>query len=104
MGYAADGRARLVAPEVQQRVYDGVGDGLGVVLVGGAAAGAWSLRGTSRRLEVALDLFEPAGPQLRAALDERLAAIAELLGAREAVVAGDGPFRRQRPRRPVSRP
>ena len=41
MGYAPDGRRRLVLRDVQDRVYNEAGDGLGVVLVEGAAAGAW---------------------------------------------------------------
>jgi hypothetical protein len=39
--YAPDGRQRLVHPDTQERVYTPTGDGLGVVLVNGAAAGAW---------------------------------------------------------------
>ncbi|HEV2742815.1 MAG TPA: winged helix DNA-binding domain-containing protein, partial [Rubrobacter sp.] len=55
MGYAPDGRGRFVHPEVQDRVYTPAGDGLGVVLVGGMAAGAWEARFSGKVLEVGLD-------------------------------------------------
>jgi hypothetical protein len=83
MGYAPDGRGRFVHPEVQDRVYTPAGDGLGVVLVGGVAAGAWEARFSGKVLEVGLDMFETPGPRLGDLLEERFGEIAAFLGARE---------------------
>jgi Winged helix DNA-binding domain len=90
MGYAPDGRARLVHPDNQRRMYvqKGVvapgqpniglpGDGYPVVLVGGEAAGTWNLtlKGSSAVL------FDTVGSATRRRVDERLAAAAELLAS-----------------------
>ena len=83
MGYAPDGRERFVHPDVQDRVYTPAGDGLGVVLVDGQAAGAWSARFPGDRMEVALDMFEAPGARLKKTVAERFEAVAALLGARE---------------------
>ena len=82
MGHAPDGRRRFVHPDVQDRVYTPVGDGLGVVLVGGAAAGAWSVRFSGRRMEVELDLFEKPGAELEQSIKGRFEETAAFLGAR----------------------
>lgn len=59
-GYAADGRERFVLhPDVRGRVCTPAGDGLGVVLVGGVATGAWEVRFSGGTMEVRLDAFEP---------------------------------------------
>ncbi|CAA9511567.1 MAG: hypothetical protein AVDCRST_MAG05-3062 [uncultured Rubrobacteraceae bacterium] len=84
MGYAPDGRGRFVHPEVQDRVYTPAGDGLGVALVGGAAAGAWEARFSGKVLEVGLDMFEAPGPSLGDLLKERFGELAAVLGAGEA--------------------
>ena len=83
MGYAADGRERFVHPDVRGRVYTPAGDGLGVVLVGGVAAGAWEARFSGKTMEVGLDAFEPPGAWLGKALEERFGEVAAFLGARE---------------------
>ena len=83
MGYAADGRERLVHPEVQDRIYTPVGDGLGVVLVGGRAAGAWEARLSGKVMEFKLDMFERPGARLEEVLRERFGEVAAFLGARE---------------------
>ncbi len=83
MGYAPDGRGRVVHPEVQERVYTPAGDGLGVVLVGGTAAGAWESRFSGKTLEVRSDMFEPPGPHLGGLLEERFGEVAAFLGAWE---------------------
>lgn len=88
MGFAPDGRARLVHPDNQKRIYvqKGVvapgqpnlglpGDGYPVVLVDGEAVGTWNvtLKGYST------ELFDTVGPATRHRLDQRLAAAAALL-------------------------
>ena len=80
MGYAPDGRQRFVHPDVQNRLYDADGNGLGAVLVDGTAAGAWSARLAGRRMEVELDMFERPGTRLKRAVVEQFEAIAALLG------------------------
>ena len=82
MGYAPDGRGRFVHPEVRDRVYTPVGDGLGVVLVGGKAAGAWEARLSGGTAEVRLDMFERAGARLKVAIEDGFGEISALLGAR----------------------
>lgn len=82
MGYAPDGRRRFVHPDVQDRIYDADGNGLGVVLVNGAAAGAWSARLVGRRMEVDLEMFERPGGRLKRTIEDRIEAAAAFLGAR----------------------
>lgn len=84
MGYAPDGRRRFVRPELQGRVYSEAGDGLGMVLVDGEAAGAWEARfpGGGRQMQVDLDLFDSPGASLKEAIEERFEAVAAFLGAR----------------------
>lgn len=84
MGYPADGRARLVDPRHQERLYDFRGDGLGAVLVGGRAVGSWTSRFKGRRMEVEVDLFAKRQPtRLRKAIKEGFERIAGLLDASE---------------------
>ena len=78
MGYPLGGRGRFADPEVVARCYDFRGDGLPVVLVDGAAAGTWAIR-SGRGVAFNVDLFDPVGPKLRRALDERLEAVRTLL-------------------------
>lgn len=78
MGYPRDGRGRFAHPDVAERCYDFRGDGLPVVLVGGAAAGTWAIR-AGRGLEFDVDLFDGLGPRARGALDARLDAVRALL-------------------------
>jgi winged helix DNA-binding protein len=81
MGYAPDGRQRFVHPDVQDRIYDADGNGLGVVLVDGTAVGAWSARLGGRHMEVELDMFERANARLKQTITDRFEAVAALLGA-----------------------
>ncbi len=81
MGYAPDGRQRFVHPDVQNRIYDADGNGLGVVLVNSTAAGAWSARMAGKHMEVELDMFERPGSRLKQTIADRLEAVAALLGA-----------------------
>ncbi len=83
MGYAADGRGRFVHPDVRGRVYTPVGDGLGVVLVGGTAAGAWEARFSGKVMEARLDMFERPGARLKKTIKDRFGEIAAFMNARE---------------------
>jgi hypothetical protein len=81
MGFAPDGRQRLVHPDVQPRVYTPLGVGLPgdanpVVLVDGEVAGTWTF---SRADGAAVQPFEPLGPRARRRLEERLDAAAGVL-------------------------
>ena len=87
MGYAADGRGRFASSEHVDRLYDDMGNGLGVVLAGGQAVAAWGSRFAGKRLEVSLDRFERLRGPLQAALEQRFHEIAVLLGGSEATVA-----------------
>ena len=82
MGYAPDGRGRFVHPGVQDLVYTPAGDGLGVVLVGGTAAGAWEARFSGRTMAVRLDMFERPGAKLKKVLEDGFGEVAASLGAR----------------------
>lgn len=88
MGYAPDGRGRLVHPDNQTRIYVrkaviapgqpniGLpGDGYPVVLVDGEAVGTWNLtlKGSS------IELFDTVGAATRRRLDERLAQVETLM-------------------------
>jgi hypothetical protein len=50
-----------VHPDVQGRAYTSAGDGLGLVLAGGTAAGAWEARFCGKLMEVRLNMFERPG-------------------------------------------
>jgi hypothetical protein len=73
-----------VHPDVLDRLYNDAGDGLGVVLVEGAAAGAWEAHfaGGSGLMRVDLTLFERPGASLMRAIEQRFEAVAAVLGAR----------------------
>ena len=60
------------------------GDGLGVVLVGGTAAGAWEARFSGRTMEVRLDMFERPGARLEEAIQDGFGEVGASLGARGA--------------------
>ena len=103
MGYPLDGRSRFLGRDVHDRVFDGDGNGLAMVLRGGRAVGAWAHRGERGQLAVDLDLFEPVGRGERDAIETELASIAAFLGYRGTVirdVASVIPNRR-RQRRPL---
>lgn len=95
MGYARGGRSRFVRPEDESRLFANNADGMGAVLRGGVAIGAWWLRFRGARMEVDLDLFAPASAALRAIVDDRLAGVGALLGAAGVDVV-DGPVRGRR--------
>jgi hypothetical protein len=91
MGYAPDGRDRLVRREHLDRAYTG-GDGRGLVLRAGLAIGAWGARFAGRQMEVRLDLFDAVTPGLRRAIEEKMQQTARLLDAVDVVVI-EGPMR-----------
>ena len=86
MGYPLDGRSRFLDRDVHDRVFDGDGNGLGMVLVDGRAAGAWLHRAAGTAMEVDLDLFDRPGSRLRAGAGEAFGDLAAFLGYRRAVV------------------
>ena len=86
MGYPLDGRSRFLDRDVHDRVFDGDGNGLGMVLVEGRAVGAWVHRAAGTTMEVDLDPFERPSARLGAALDDRFGELATFLGYRRAVV------------------
>jgi hypothetical protein len=82
MGHAPEGRQRLVHPDVQSRVYTPIGvglpgDGNPVVLVDGEAVATWTFT-----LEDGPDVqpFDTLGSRTRKRIEERLVAVAGLLG------------------------
>ncbi|MEW6638716.1 MAG: crosslink repair DNA glycosylase YcaQ family protein [Actinomycetota bacterium] len=83
MGYAPDGRHRLVHPDVQDHLYDFRGDGRGAVLVDGVAAGVWEPRFSGRRLVIRLKLFERPAATLERVIAKRFREVAAFLGARD---------------------
>jgi hypothetical protein len=85
MGYAPDGRGRFVTPDMQSRLYDLVGDGVGAILLNGLAIAAWDMRSVKDMLEVNVDWFEKPTPRLKqkvVAEIERLAAFLESRGVK----------------------
>ena len=70
MGYAPDGRARLVDRDLQPRVYPGMGDGLPVILVDGQVVGLWT---AAKGADPVIQPFERIGPRTRAAVATQLA-------------------------------
>ena len=82
MGYPLDGRSRFLDREVHDRVFDGDGNGLGMVLADGRAIGAWTHRAAGTAMAVDVDLFEPASARVRDALEARLGELAAFLGYR----------------------
>ena len=86
MGYPSTGRARFGPPEVLDRLYDDAGNGLGVVLAGGRAVGSWNSRFAGRTMQVDMEELAPWTPAVRTRVDERLAELADLLGAADLTV------------------
>ena len=86
MGYPLDGRSRFLDRDVHDRVFDGDGNGLGMVLVDGRAVGAWIHRGAGTTMAVDLDPFERPSPRLTASLDSAFGELAAFLGYRRALV------------------
>jgi hypothetical protein len=103
MGYPLEGRDRFVDMDVHDRVFDGDGNGLAMILRGGRAIGAWAHRGERGSMAVDLDLFQGVAPTDHQAIDTELASIATFLryrGHRVRTVETVVPARR-RMRRPL---
>ncbi|HEY6571075.1 MAG TPA: crosslink repair DNA glycosylase YcaQ family protein [Candidatus Limnocylindrales bacterium] len=86
MGYPLDGRTRFLDRGVHDRVFDGDGNGLGMVLDDGRAVGAWVHRGAGTTMAVDLDPFERPSPRLTASLESAFGELAAFLGYRRALV------------------
>lgn len=86
MGYAPDGRERFVTREMQTRIYDLAGDGVGAILLNGLAVAAWDLRGKQDILDVNIDWFEKPTARLKQAVTTELDAIAKFLGSSGATI------------------
>jgi hypothetical protein len=88
MGYAPDGHRTGAgaswAREARACVYNAAGEGLDVVLVDSAPAGAWEAGfvGGAGRMRVDLDLFERPGVCLKNAIEDRFEAAVAFLEAR----------------------
>ena len=86
MGYAPDGRARIVDSQVQSRLYaslsdSGGGDALGAILVAGKAVATWSSTCSGKYLEVKLDLFDQSALPYMQAISARFEEVATILNA-----------------------
>lgn len=90
MGYAPDGRARFVSPDVQYHVYGKLGatggNALGVVLVNGLAHGSWTSRFTGSRMNITLNMFEKPSATVQKKITAQFGELAALLQAKSLVV------------------
>lgn len=86
MGLAGDGRARLIAPEVQSRGYTSVGDGLGLVLVAGKAVATWHHNFSGSKMRVELDIFDEAIHPVMKKVEAKFEEIATMLDGKSCEV------------------
>ena len=97
MGYAPDGRARFVDPQLQDQVYGSIGatggNALGVVLVNGLAHGSWTSRFKGDQMSVSLNMFQRPSQQLNKKITSQFNEIAAVLSA-QSVVLEKGAFSR----------
>lgn len=86
MGYAPDGRARFVSPDMQHHVYGKLGatggNALGVVLVNGLAHGSWTSRFTGSRMNITLNMFEKPSATVQKMITAQFGELAALLQAK----------------------
>lgn len=103
MGYPLDGRSRFLDRDVHDRVFDGDGNGLGMVLVDGRAVGAWVHRAAGTTMAVDLDLFQRPSARFAASLEDSFGDLAAFLGYRRAAVRAVDTVvpQRRRIRRPL---
>ncbi|MGH2806073.1 MAG: DNA glycosylase AlkZ-like family protein [Actinomycetota bacterium] len=83
MGYAPDGRARFVHPDVQKPVYTPIGTGLAgdgnpVILVDGEVVGLWTY---THKEGARVEAFDKLTPKVRKRVDGKLDKIRTFLGA-----------------------
>jgi hypothetical protein len=104
MGYPLDGRSRFIDPDVHDQVFDGDGNGLGMVLISGRAVGAWVHRASGRAMAVDLDLFQRSGTILRERVAASFADMASFLGYRDVRIRDVATVvpRRRRIRKPLA--
>jgi hypothetical protein len=94
MGYAPDGRQRLVADEHLKRAYSSggggtlPGDGLPLVLLGGQAVATWSHRFAGNRMQVTVKPFEP-GLLPAGCFEHTVDEVGRLLGAAGVKIAAE---------------
>ncbi len=90
MGYAPDGRERLVSPDMQHHIYGSIGatggNALGAVLVNGKAHGSWDSRFAGNKMTVNLNMFEKPAPKIKKDIENEFNEIAALLKAKKLVV------------------
>ena len=90
MGYAPDGRERLVHPAVQDQAYGALGatggNAIGTVLVNGQVLGAWKSRFKGTAMEVDLNIFEKPTVALSTQIEARFSEISGVLKAKKVVI------------------
>ncbi len=90
MGYAPDGRGRFVSPEIQHHVYGDIGatggNGLGLILLNGYAAGVWEPKFTGETLKIKLNMFEKPNKKITEKMNEGFNEVGWFLGAKKVVV------------------
>ena len=80
MGYAPDERRRFVSPDIQEHIYNSVGNALGIILVEGMAMGTWDVHITGSSMTAQVQQFEHFSSDVQEMLKERLQDIASLFG------------------------
>lgn len=86
MGYPRDGRERFIKDDQQPRIYSEAGDGYGLLLIGGRAAGRWDVRLSGAKMQVDLQPFAPLAAPTRVRIDERLDSLRALMNMRTLVL------------------
>ncbi|MBS1690172.1 MAG: winged helix DNA-binding domain-containing protein [Bacteroidetes bacterium] len=86
MGYAPDGRARFVSPDMQNNIYGALGatagNGLGTVLINGLAHGAWNTKFTGNKMAVTLNMFEKVTAKASKEIEAQFESMAMLIHAK----------------------
>ena len=92
MGYAPDGRNRLISPDMQSRLYGKLGatggNALGAVLINGLSHGIWTSRFKGDQMVISLDMFEKPIPSHQEIIMSHFERIAILLKAKKIVFEG----------------
>ena len=86
MGYAPDGRERLVDPAMQQYIYGSIGatsgNALGAVLINGLAHGSWDFRFSGEKMMVKLKMFEKPTQKVLADIEKQIGDVALFMKAK----------------------